>query len=727
MPRDKVATMRQPGLRDEGLAPGTTTTDKHTAPRSMTTATPSATLGKLSTRGRWRALGGRHGDLVLAALLVVIVALFVLPLPTSLLDLLIATNLAISLVLLIVAMYVPSALSLSTFPSLLLFTTLFRLALNIASTKLILLNANAGHIIDTFGKLIVGNNVVVGGVVFLIIAIVQFIVIAKGSERVAEVAARFALDAMPGKQMSIDADVRAGTLSTAEAQRRRQMLEQECSLHGAMDGAMKFVKGDAIASIVIALVNILAGIAIGTLMKDMSVGHALQRYAILTVGDGMVSQIPSLLVSVAAGIVITRVGGGGGAADPQPTQLAQQIGTQILAHPRALIIAGLAIGSFMIVPGFPKWAFGGLALLAIGAGVLVLRARKRRPTASWISYRMGVDGQVVDQPDAVAAPLAVRLSPQLREALDRFALDQQMAAIKTGVESELGPVFPRLQVGQDKTLDNGDYEILIQDVPVSRGRTRPGWWLLDPHAASNAQGEPAVPFGPFARVVWVESPPADGAGLSAEEVIGRHVDQEVRRHVDRFIGLQQVQHMLHVVQVDAPELAAEVARLVPAQRIGEVLRRLLIEGVPVRNLHAIFESLVQWGPKEADDIALTELVRIDLGRYITHRYAGPERKIAAILFETSLLDRVVQAVDRSPRGNLLLLSPAVSQDVREQVCRLLGTGAGKVVAVASAETRRYLKLLMQPVAPQLVVLSYQEIEQDVALQPVGWVKNPAAA
>ena len=229
------------------------------------TRSPSAAF----TGGKGPRRAGRNNDLVLAALLVLIVVLFVLPLPTPLLDLLIATNLAASLVLLIVAMYVPSASSLSTFPSLLLFTTLFRLALNIASTKLILLHANAGHIIDTFGKLIVGNNVVVGGVVFLIIAIVQFVVIAKGSERVAEVAARFALDAMPGKQMSIDADVRAGAMSSAEAQRRRQALEQESALHGAMDGAMKFVKGDAVASIIVALVNILAGLAIGVLMKDM--------------------------------------------------------------------------------------------------------------------------------------------------------------------------------------------------------------------------------------------------------------------------------------------------------------------------------------------------------------------------------------------------------------------------------------------------------------------------
>src|SRR4051794_24178748 len=318
---------------------------------------------------------GRYNDLLLAGLLVVVVALFVLPLPTPLLDLLIAANMAISLVLLIVAMYVPSAISLSTFPSLLLFTTLFRLALNIASTKLILLHAHAGDIIDTFGKLIVGNNVVVGGVVFLIIAIVQFIVIAKGSERVAEVAARFALDAMPGKQMSIDADVRAGALSSADAQRRRALLEQECTLHGAMDGAMKFVKGDAIASIIIALVNILAGLAIGTLMKDMSVGDALQRYAILTVGDGMVSQIPSVLVSIAAGIVITRVGSGDASRE---RQLANQIAQQVFAHPRALIIAGLAVASFLLVPGFPTWVFALLSATLIGAGLLARRVHERR-------------------------------------------------------------------------------------------------------------------------------------------------------------------------------------------------------------------------------------------------------------------------------------------------------------------------------------------------------------
>jgi type III secretion protein V len=688
---------------------------------------PTALQRRLPRSSGIKALmanAGRHNDLLLAGLLVAIVALFVLPLPTPLLDFLIAANLSMSLTLLIVAMYVPSALSLSTFPSLLLFTTLFRLALNIASTKLILLHANAGHIIDTFGKLIVGNNVVVGGVVFLIIAIVQFIVVAKGSERVAEVAARFALDAMPGKQMSIDADVRAGVLSSAQAQKRRQQLEQECSLHGAMDGAMKFVKGDAIAGIVIALVNILAGLAIGTLMHDMSIGGALQRYAILTVGDGMVSQIPSLLVSIASGVVITRVSADG---EPQEGQLASQISRQLMAHPRALVIAGLATASFLLVPGFPKWVFGILALMVLGAGLLTRRLLDSRRTPAWMSYRdTDEDDEVVQ--GAIAAPLELRLSTGLRGRLDRPALDQRMAAAKARVESDLGPVFPRVQVGWGSGLAEDQYQVLVQDVVVSQGTLRPGWLLLDPAEAATppAGAEVAEPFGPFPRVVWVDAAPAGSRAWSCEEVLGLHVDHAVRRHIAQLIGLQEVQRLLHAAQRDVPELAAEVARVVPLQKLAEVLRRLLQENVPIRNLHAIFESLAIWAPSESDVVALTELVRIDLGRFITSRHVGARRELHAILFESSLIDRVQAAIERSPRGNLLLLDPAVAQDVREQVRRILAGTQQRVVAIVSSDTRRYVKTLIEPVAPQLPVLSYQEVDEDVALQPVGWVSNPQA-
>jgi type III secretion protein V len=661
----------------------------------------------------------RYSDLALAGLLISIVALFVLPLPHSVLDLLIGANLALSLVLLIAAIYVPSVLSLSTFPSLLLFTTLFRLGLNIASAKLILLHANAGRIIDTFGHLIVGNNVVVGGVVFTIIAVVQFIVIAKGSERVAEVAARFALDAMPGKQMSIDADVRSGALSSARAQQRRAMLEQECQLHGAMDGAMKFVKGDAIAGIVIALVNIVAGIAIGTLMHGMGIGDALQRYAVLTVGDGMVSQIPSLLVSVAAGIVITRVT----SSDTRQPQLAAQIGRQLFSHPRALAIAALALASFLVVPGFPKWVFLLLCALLAVAAFAARTAGRRGSSPSWIRHEDGLDAE-----QTLAAPLSVRLAEGLRDSVDRHVLETRLSAARTQLERDLGPVFPRLQLSTSPAIEAGFYEILVHDVAVSAGRLRPGWLLLDAGGPAVPSGSELVdPFGPFTLPAWAPQGVAGTTALPGEEVIARHVEHVVRDHAWRLLGLQEVHRLLAIVQREAPELAAEVSRALPPQRLAEVLRRLLQEGIPIRNLQGICESLTLWAPKEPDTIALTELVRIDLGRFITSRHVGSNRKLSAILFEPSLLERVHGAVERSPRGNLLLLSPAVAEDVRTQLQGLLAQAAGPVVAIASAETRRYLKTLVEPIAPQLPVLSYQEVDDDVQLQPVGWISNPQAA
>lgn len=488
---------------------------------------------------------------------------------------------------------------------------------------------------------------------------------------------------------------------------------------------MKFVKGDAIAGIIIALVNILAGIAIGTLMHDMSVGAALQRYAILTVGDGMVSQIPSLLVSIAAGVVITRVGTG----DANDSQLAQQIGRQLMAHPRALIIAGVAVASFLVVPGFPKWIFAALATTLVGLGLLTRRQHDRRRTPAWLSYRdAAADPAGAATPEAIAAPLALRLSPGLREGLDRHRLDQRMAGAKASLEGELGPVFPRLQVDYASGLAQGSYQVLVQDVVVTQGLLRPGWSLLDPgaSAAPVAGAEVGEPFGPFARVAWVPGAPADTRTLSCEEVLGMHVEQTVRRHIPDMLGLQEVQRLLQSAQRDVPELAAEVARVVTAQRMAEVLRRLLLEGIPIRNLHAIFESLVSWAPKEQDPIALTELVRIDLGRYITSRYVGARRELPAILFESSLMERVRTSIERTPRGNLLLLNPAVSQDVREQVRRLVGSTPVRVVALAASDVRRYIKTLIEPVAPQLPVLSFQEVDEDVALQPLGWVMNPQA-
>ncbi|WP_133645585.1 type III secretion system export apparatus subunit SctV [Paraburkholderia flava] len=696
-----------------------------------------------SVSGARRAASPR-ADLFIAAFIIAVVALFILPLPQAALDGMISLNLAVSIVLLTVSTYVPSAVSFSSFPALLLFTTLFRLALNIASCKLILLHANAGHVIDAFGRLVVGNNVVVGGVVFLVIAVVQFIVIAKGSERVAEVGARFSLDAMPGKQMSIDADLRAGIISADEARERREKLEQESQLHGAMDGAMKFVKGDAIAGLLIAFINIVAGIAVGTLMHDMSIGEALQRYAILTVGDGMASQIPSLLVSIAAGIVTTRVA----TRDTRQRQLGEQLGEQLGAHPRALLIAALVLAGFLVVPGFPVWSF---ALISVALATIAIMQMKRRtvaPSFNLINVAGRADGVQGEGQAArvahvagVTSLIAVTLAEDLRRELNLAQLQAALSNAKARVDADIGTVFPRITLTDDEHAPDGTYRVYLQDVLAAHGALKPGWLLWDGVSAlpEQAERQPAEAFGPFATALWLKgdtATPAEGKHLTCEAALAAHVEQIVRQHADELLGIQETQALVHLVRRDHPELVGELTRLVPLQRITEVLRRLLAEQVPIRNLRVIFESLITWAPNEPDDvIALVELVRIDLRRMITDRHAGASRQLRVVLFEQNLQERIENAVMRTKQGNFLALPSGVKADICEQVRAIANAanGAGgapgphgnaRLAVMIALGARRYAKSILQPVLPDLPVLSYQEIEEDVQLHTVGWVKNP---
>ncbi|OCS49908.1 EscV/YscV/HrcV family type III secretion system export apparatus protein [Ralstonia pickettii] len=661
----------------------------------------AAALDVPLTGMRWARLV--NYDIAIAVFVVAVVALFVLPLPTVVLDGLISLNLAASIVLLCVSIYLPSALAFSSFPAVLLFTTLFRLSLNIASCKLILLQANAGHVIDTFGKLVVGNNFVVGGVVFLVIAVVQFIVIAKGSERVAEVGARFSLDAMPGKQMSIDADLRAGIITSDEAKRRREALEQESQLHGAMDGAMKFVKGDAIAGIIIAVINILAGIAVGAFMHGMSIGDALHRYAILTVGDGMASQIPSLLVSIAAGIVTTRVA----TRDREARHLGQQIGAQITAHPRGMLMASGVLLAFLLVPGFPKWWF---LLLAIGtAAAAFLRMRQRRQAPPLDLLVLGPDARRLTEPEAgspaegIAAPIAVRLSEDLRGEIDLVALQTRLAEAKSRVQRRLGAVFPRVQLNWDATLPAHGYALLVQDVLAAEG-TLPERDAISDHA------------------------------MRAEDRLAAEVESLIERNAASLIGIQETQNLIQIMRREHGELVAELTRLVPPQRITEVLRRLVQEGVSIRNLRAIFESLITWSPKEPEDvIGLVELVRVDLHRQITEQFCGTSRVLDVVLFEQSLQERIEQAVVHTKQGSVLSLTRDAKQAITDQVVKILGGTRplekdrhGRPLAVmVSLNCRRYVKTMLQPVFGDLPVLSYQEIDEAIELNTVGWVTNPA--
>ncbi len=624
------------------------------------------------------------GEVSIAVLIVAVIALMILPLPTVVIDSLLALNITISVLLLMVTLYIPNATSLYSFPSLLLFTTLFRLSLNIASTKSILRHAEAGHIIESFGELVVGGNLVVGLVVFLIIAIVQFIVIAKGSERVAEVGARFTLDAMPGKQMSIDADVRAGNLTAEEAQRRRTMLSIESQLHGGMDGAMKFVKGDAIAGLVITMVNILAGIVIGVTYHSMSAADAADRFAVLSVGDAMVSQIPSLLISVAAGVLITRVSD----EHSKPRSLGTEIVKQLSTNSRALYSAAAMLIGFALVPGFP-WPMFLLLAAALFAGARIMgkQVLDREPAAGPELSALRADGAkgqaptIAAQAPAFSAPLSVRLSPALADRLDAAELNRAFTAARGVLVDELGLPFPRAAVWTTESLAGMAVEILLHDVP------QPALEL------------PARPDRP-------ERALADAVGAA------------VRAHAHLFIGVQETQWILDRVGTEYPGLVAEVQKVMPVLRIAEVLKRLLEEHVPIRNQRAILESLVNWGAKEKDLLLLTEYVRGDLGRFIAHRAAGGSQ-LPAIVLDVEVEQTIRQAIKQTPAGNYLTLEPQQIDQLLASLERLVGANPPPNLAVVtSMDIRRYFRRMIAQRLAWLQVYSFQELG-DIDLRPVG--------
>jgi type III secretion protein V len=648
-------------------------------PDPLRAAAPMTWLQRLTARS----------DVFLAIFLSLTVALIVLPVPPFLLDTLIAFSIASSVGLLMLSMYVASPLALSTFPALLLFTTLFRLALSIGSTKQILLHAHAGDIIETFGRLVIGGSIVVGLVVFAVIAIVQFLVIAKGAERVAEVGARFTLDAMPGKQMSIDADLRAGVIDKDEARRRRAMLSQESQLHGAMDGAMKFVKNDAIATILIAAINMLAGITIGVALKDMSMAEAGARYTVLTVGDGMVAQIPSLFVSIAAGILITRVSG-----REQADNLGTQITEQIVAQPAALIATGALLLAMAVVPGFPKLQFIVLALLIGGVGYVL--AKERRATRTFEDAQLSSaqrDGisvsarlPLLDSGETlIAQPLVLRLSPNLRDGANTERLDASLAAQRQSLHRELGVPFPGLRLRFDATLPTSGYAVDVQEVMCVSG-TCPS---LEPQAR--------------------------------EEWLVQQVIVAVRRRADAFVGMQEVQSLIRRVDSQLPDLVSELQRMVPLQRVTDVLRRLVQEGVSLRYLREIFESLVTWSAKEKDIVQLTEYIRVDMGRLISHRYINEAGKLSAWVLEPDTEQVVRQAIQQGPTGSFLALAPEVAKQVQDGVHAAV-TSLGDTnpnVLVTSMDVRRYVKRLLTAPLPDLVVLSFQELPPDCEIASLG--------
>lgn len=672
--------------------------------------------------GLLRLIASRQ-DLALVTLLIMIVFMIILPLPTWLIDLSIAFNLSLSVLIMIVAVYLRNPTTLSTLPAILLFATLFRLSISIATTRMILLQADAGAIVETFGKFVLGGSLVVGIVVFLIITIVQFIVITKGSERVAEVSARFSLDALPGRQMSIDSDMRAGEIDMAEARRRREALQLESEFYGSMDGAMKFVKGDAIAGLIIIAVNILGGLGVGVGQQGMPFGEALHLYSVLTVGDGMVSQIPALMMAISSGIVITRITHSGSA------DLGRDIATQIGASPRALQVAGLVLLGFAAIPGFPTLTFLALAALFGGAGYLAARRAKAEGQDDTPTQARG-DGRQ-DLMMVPMPPVQLSVSPALAAGIDRAEFEQAALRERMRLFDELGVPFPRLQLAIDPEAMGEAWQLRVENVPVAEGRIPAGRLRLtdQPDAArilgiALERGEigPAEPQG------WWCDPSAASelrrAGIpyhSPAEALARIAASRLPRHAAEFLGVQEVSALLSATEARYASLVAEAQKALPLQKIAAVMRRLVEEEIPVRNLRILLETIVDWAPREKDPELLAEYVRAALARQISFKYADSDHFIPAYVVEADIEEAIRSAIRQAPSGVYLALEAQQSRKLLEALKSAVGDPAAHVrapVFLSSMDIRRFLRRFLANHDMNFAVMSHKEVAPNYKVQPL---------
>ncbi len=671
-------------------------------------------------------------DVVLATVILLVVGMMIVPLPTGLLDVLIAGNISVAVLMLLVAMYISGGLEFTAFPTILLVTTLYRLALNVSSTRLILLQADAGDVIQAFGNFVVQGNYVVGAVVFLILTLIQFLVIAKGSERVAEVGARFTLDAMPGKQMSIDAELRSGAISQDEARRRRSNLQRESQFYGAMDGAMKFVKGDAIAGIVITVVNVLGGLAIGVAQRGMSAGDALATYGLLTIGDGLVSQIPALLISTAAGLVVTRV-----ASEQEGSTLGGDVAAQVFGDPRALTIAAVFLLVLAAVPGLPALPFLVLAIaFFVTARHLTRAVAPEEVTAVVAKEEAARETKARQAMVPLMVPVSVEVGSGLAEVVAGEGgsgplLEEEVPLLRDRLFLDLGVALPGVRARATAHLEPERYVIAMQEVPLASGVVRPTMALaLDAPgvvAGLGVDGEGTTDPATGAPATWVplESIELLEAGgipaLGPAALVAHHLGAVVRRRAGQLVGIQEAQSMLDQLERAYPALVRNVVpKPVAIALLTDVLRRLVEEGVSVRPLREILEALATYAPNERDPVSLTELVRASLRQQITHQHAI-DGVLPVVLLDPAIEEAVRDAIQRTASGSYLALPPAVARDILEAFKLECRPEDGPAIVLTQADVRRFVRRLVEVELPDVTVLSYQELAPEVTVQPLGRV------
>lgn len=685
----------------------------------------------------------KYGNLILIGGVGAVLAMMLVPLPPTLLDLLLAINIMAALTLLLVSISVGHSLQLASFPTLLLMATLFRLGLNISSTRLILTNGFAGNIIETFGRFVTGGHLLVGLIMFVILTIVQFLVIAKGSERVAEVAARFTLDALPGKQMSIDADLRAGLIHQEEAKRQREDIQKESRMYGAMDGAMKFVKGDAIAGILITLVNMGGGLLSGVALRGLSLSQAAQNYSTLAVGDGLVSQIPALLVSITAGFIVTRVSETNG-----KNSLGKDIGLQIFSQPKALLTAAGLAFFIGLTPGLPLWLFLGLALVLSGAGIFLIfkQDQERKTPPSVESYLLDAEQQMVEHVGQ-AVPLLLEVGPELYRIfkedprwVDCFS--RMYPRLQVHLTNQMGILFPDLKIILNQRMkESYAYQIRIYDVPVDHGEVYPHHCSLisrsGPSQATLVPPEKStetVHGTPIQLYQLKQGPELKGHGiktLGPEEMLLRHLARILKSHAGDFIGIQEVHLLLSGVERHYPELVKEVCpKMMSIQKMTEVVKRLVEEEVPIKDFRLILQTLSTANPEEKDPVTLTEQVRVGLKRSITFKYVSGANRLNAYTLDPQIEDEIKKGIRRNGNECFLVLPPSQIRFLAESFRNGILRGAkasGPKVIVTQLELRRYVRKIIEQDLPQIPVLSFQELDSKVMLNPLGCIAHPLEA
>ena len=671
-----------------------------------------------------------NSDIYMAIALIGILSLMIIPLPAFMLDIFLAANITIAIVILLVCLYTVQPLDFSVFPSILLVTTLFRLALNIASTRLILLHGNegveaAGGVIKAFGQFVVGGNYVVGAVIFLILVIINFVVITKGAGRVAEVAARFTLDAMPGKQMAIDADLSNGILTDKEAKARRKKISREADFYGSMDGASKFVRGDAVAGIMIVLVNIIGGFVIGVWQKGMPLDTALANYTLLTIGEGLVAQVPALIISTAAGIIVTR------SADEN--NFGHEIAGQLLNYPKAFQVASGVLFLFAMIPGLPHFAF----FLLSGVSYLISRmAVEKGGQVEEVAETQAADEDLdqinsIRPLDMLELEVGYGLVPMV-DASQQGELLDRIRSIRKQVADRMGFIVPPIHIHDNLQLKPYEYNILINGAKVGGGELSGQYLAMDSGGATGMlEGikttEPV--FG--LPAVWIKGKEREQAQVSGYTVVDNttilatHISEIIKKHAHELVGRQELQQLLDGVAATLPKVVEElVPSLLSLGTVLRVVKNLLKESVSIRDLRSILETLADYGGVTKDPEMLTEFVRQSLGRYIVEQYKRDDESLSVLTMEREVEETIADAVQLSEQGSYLAIEPGVAQRIlaaiRRNAEQFDATGSLPVL-MASPSIRRHVKKLTERFMPNLAVISHNEIPPNIKIQSLGVV------